>query len=497
MLRFIPSNAIRSIARRAVVAGIVGAAIAGSATPSVSAQTTATTRKSAATNIVATAVAAGSFKTLAAALTQAGLVETLSGPGPFTVFAPTDAAFAKIPKAQLDALVADKAALTKVLTYHVVAGKVPAAQVVKLKTAKTLNGANVSIAVVGGGVVLNGNVKVVTTDVNASNGVIHVIDSVLIPPGLTLPAPVVTTGPSTVAPAVPAAGLKDIVDTAVAAGSFKTLAAALTQAGLIETLKGPGPFTVFAPTDAAFAKLPKADLDALLANKKALTDVLTYHVVAGRVPASQVVSLTSAKTVNGATVKISVRDGKVLLNDIVNVVTTDIAATNGIIHVIDTVLLPPAASTAPGPNPRLGSVRSVIDVAGTDARFSVLAQAVTVAGLVDTLRGPGPFTVFAPTNLAFDLVDPSTLTSLLAPAGRGELIRVLTYHVVPGRFSAADAIAAARAGRTLRTVQGGDLRLSLVGNKLFINHAEVLITDIDGGNGVIHAIDTVLTPPKA
>jgi uncharacterized surface protein with fasciclin (FAS1) repeats len=136
---------------------------------------------------------------------------------------------------------------------------------------------------------------------------------------------------------------KDIVDTAVAAGSFKTLAAALTAGDLIQTLKGKGPFTVFAPTDEAFAKLPAATLADLLKpeNKAKLVSILTYHVVSGKVMAADVVKLKSAKTVNGASVKISVMDGKVMIDN-AHVVKTDIATGNGVIHVIDTVLLPPA-----------------------------------------------------------------------------------------------------------------------------------------------------------
>jgi len=144
------------------------------------------------------------------------------------------------------------------------------------------------------------------------------------------------------APAADAAApKKDIVDTAVAAGSFKTLATALTAAGLIETLKGKGPFTVFAPTDAAFAKLPAGTVEDLLKpeNKAKLASILTYHVVAGNVKAADVVKLKEAKTVNGQSVKISVDGGKVKV-DGANVVTTDIAATNGTIHVIDSVILP-------------------------------------------------------------------------------------------------------------------------------------------------------------
>ena len=145
------------------------------------------------------------------------------------------------------------------------------------------------------------------------------------------------------------AATKDIVDTAVAAGQFTTLAKALQAADLVTTLKGAGPFTVFAPTDAAFAKLPAATLNSLLANPAELRTVLTYHVVAGKVTAADVVKLTEARTVNGANVQIAVRDGKVVLNGTSTVATADVMASNGVIHVIDTVILPPAAASSPAP----------------------------------------------------------------------------------------------------------------------------------------------------
>ncbi|MFL5330343.1 MAG: fasciclin domain-containing protein [Gemmataceae bacterium] len=137
---------------------------------------------------------------------------------------------------------------------------------------------------------------------------------------------------------------KDIVDTAVSAGSFKTLVTAVKAADLVETLKGKGPFTVFAPTDEAFKKIPKEKLDALLKDKKALAGVLTYHVVSGKVMAADVVKLQSAKTVQGQPIAIAVKDGAVTING-VNVVKTDIICENGVIHIIDAVLMPPADAT--------------------------------------------------------------------------------------------------------------------------------------------------------
>ncbi len=137
---------------------------------------------------------------------------------------------------------------------------------------------------------------------------------------------------------------KNIVDTAVAAGNFKTLAAALGAAGLINTVSGPGPFTVFAPTDAAFAKLPAGTVENLLKpeNKDQLTAILTYHVVAGKVMAADVVKLSEAKTVNGKMLQVKVNGANVLIND-AKVTSTDIAASNGVIHVIDSVVIPKAA----------------------------------------------------------------------------------------------------------------------------------------------------------
>ena len=152
------------------------------------------------------------------------------------------------------------------------------------------------------------------------------------------PTPTPTEAPT---PAPTPAAMGDIVDTATEAGSFKTLLTAATAAGLVETLKGEGPFTVFAPTDEAFAALPAGTLDGLLADKELLKKVLLYHVVPGSVTSDQVVNLTEATSVEGSPIKIAVVDGKVVLNDSAKVVTADVMAKNGVIHVIDTVILPP------------------------------------------------------------------------------------------------------------------------------------------------------------
>lgn len=283
--------------------------------------------------IVETAQGVGQFNTLVAAVQAAGLVETLQGPGPFTVFAPTDDAFAKLPEGTIASLLEpeNKEELTSILTYHVVAGKVTSEQVVKIDSADSVNGASLKIKVVDGSVMIN-DAKVVTADILCSNGVIHVIDSVLLPQAQEATT---TDKPKT------------IVETAQDAGQFNSLVAAVAAAGLVDTLQSPGPFTVFAPTDEAFAKLPAGTVESLLKpeNKDKLTAILTYHVVAGKVTAEQVVKLNAAETVNGANVVIKVVDGTVMLNN-VKVVKTDIICSNGVIHVIDGVLLPPSGEAA-------------------------------------------------------------------------------------------------------------------------------------------------------
>jgi uncharacterized surface protein with fasciclin (FAS1) repeats len=159
---------------------------------------------------------------------------------------------------------------------------------------------------------------------------------------ITRAAAAVALSLAVAAPVTAQAQTQDIVATAVAAGQFNTLAKALTEAGLVETLQGAGPFTVFAPTDAAFAKLPAGTVEGLLADKAKLRQVLLYHVVAGKVTAADVAKLTTAKTVGGPSVKVMVHGGAPMINN-ANVVKADVAASNGVIHVIDTVLLPPTA----------------------------------------------------------------------------------------------------------------------------------------------------------
>ena len=271
-------------------------------------------------NIVDTAVEAGKFKTLAAALGAAGLVDAVKGPGPFTVFAPSDEAFAKLPKGTVETLLKpeNKEKLKAILTYHVVPGKVMAKDVLGVKGAKSLNGQRIDVKVDGGKVMVDG-AQVVATDIACTNGVIHVIDSVILPSEDNIPT------------------------VATKAGKFNTLLAAAKAAGLVDALSGDKPLTVFAPTDDAFAKLPKDNVATLLKpeNKDKLKAILLFHVVEGRVYSEDALAAKSAATLQGSKVEITVKDGAAYVNG-AKILATDVDASNGVIHIIDSVILPPA-----------------------------------------------------------------------------------------------------------------------------------------------------------
>ena len=281
-------------------------------------------------DIVDTAVGAGSFKTLVAAVKKAGLVETLKGPGPFTVFAPTDEAFAKLPKDTLASLLKpeNKKKLVEILTFHVVAGHVTAADVQRLPFADTVQGTSLLFAKTPTGVTVDG-AKVLKADVPATNGVIHVIDGVLLP--------------------------KDLAETAARAGQFQTLLAAAKAADLAGALKKPGAnLTVFAPTDKAFTALPAGTVEDLLrpANRDRLASILKYHILPRRLLLKQ----EAVKTLQGGSLQI-LPSGPVKVEQS-NIVVADIKATNGVIHVIDSVLIP----TLPEPTP-LRKAMGVIELA--------------------------------------------------------------------------------------------------------------------------------------
>lgn len=281
--------------------------------------------KSASNDIVSVALADGRFGTLATALTEAKLVDTLQGEGPFTVFAPTDEAFSKLPKDTVASLLKpeNREQLQAVLTYHVIAGSVDLAGALSAKQAKTVQGSEVKIGFSDGMVRVN-DAAILNADIKCSNGIIHVIDSVILPPK---PA-------------------NDIVSVAKRAGSFKTLLAAVDAAGLGDALSGDQPVTVFAPTDSAFAALPKGTVESLLKaeNRDKLIAILSLHAVSGKVSAGDALNAKEARSLSGGTLEFGIVDGVFKVNG-ATIVKTDIACDNGVIHVIDAVLLPKAKSS--------------------------------------------------------------------------------------------------------------------------------------------------------
>ena len=412
------------------------------------------------------------FSTLVAALEAADLVETLAAEGNYTVFAPTNAAFEALPAGTVDALLADPTGdLTKILLNHVINAEVSAAEVVTLTEATTLQGDKVMIEVVDGEVILNGTVKVISTDIMANNGIIHVIDGILLP---DLTTEVVEEEEEEVDTTT-----LTITEIAASIEDFSTLVTALQAAELDGVLNGTDNYTVFAPTNAAFGALPEGTLETLLADPTGdLADILLYHVVGAKVPAADVVGLDYATTAQGSKVTIEVVDGKVILNGTTEVTSTDIMAKNGIIHVIDAVILP---SDAP---------MSITDIASSNADLETLTAAVTAAGLATTLSEAGNYTVFAPTDAAFDALPAGTLDALLADA-EGALKDVLLYHVIDSEVNAGEVVKLTEA----TTLNGAKISIEVVDGKVILDGtSEVIITDIIASNGIVHVIDAVITP---
>ena len=401
-------------------------------------------------DIPANAAATGIHDSLVAALTHADLVTTLQGTGPFTVFAPTDTAFAE---AGIDLSTFDtpeeNATLTSILLHHVVSGEVPSSALSNGMFATTVNGDRVQFGVDANGVTVS-SANVTMPDVQASNGIIHVIDKVLMPP-------------------------VDIPTTAQSTGIHDSLVAAVIQAELLATLQGPGPFTVFAPTDQAFADAGIDLADFTTPEGKAtLGDILLYHVVSADVPAANVTECMTADAANGQPLSFTVAGG-VMVND-ANVVLTDVISTNGLIHVIDKVLMP---TDTPNDIPRTAQCTGL---------HNSLVAGVIQAELLETLQGDGPFTVFAPTDQAF--ADAGiNLADLDTPEGKAILSDILLYHVVEGDVPAANVTEC----MTANAANGQPLAFTVAGG-VMVNDATVTLPDVPTSNGIIHVIDKVLTP---
>jgi len=397
--------------------------------------------------------------TLETAVIAAGLADDLSGTGPFTVFAPTDAAFSALPATLIAQLLADPTGqLAQILLYHVVAAEAPSSSLSNGQIITTLQGEDVTVTINADGVFIN-NAQVTTADIMADNGVVHVIDAVLLPP----PPPTNT-----------------ILDIVVNSAEHNTLEAAVVAAGLQGALSGPGPLTVFAPTDAAFAALPAGVVDALLADPTgALTNVLLYHAVSSVAMSSDLSNGMMITTLQGQDVTVTINADGVFINN-ARVTTADIMADNGVVHVIDAVLVPEETPA------------TVVDIIVNSPDHTTLETAVIAAGLADDLSGTGPFTVFAPTDAAFAAL-PATLIAQLLADPTGQLAQILLYHVVAGEAPSSSL----SNGQTVTTLQGDDVTVSITNGNVFINDAQVTVADIMADNGIVHVINAVLTPSSS
>lgn len=429
------------------------------------------------TTIVDAAVANGSFTTLVAALQATGLDATLADQSAsFTVFAPTDDAFALLGEDTINALLADTDTLSAILTYHVLGSAVDSTAAIAAAGTKvaTVNGADIGLSLDGSNLLVN-TATVVTTDITTDNGIIHVIDAVLMPPAEMMQSDM------------------NIVETAVANGSFTTLVAALQKAGLDSVLADENStFTVFAPTDAAFAMIDSNLLDGILNDSDALSAILLQHVVSGAsVDSVSAFTLNgmSATTASDAAIPIAINSTTDMLTfGGANIVTTDIYTSNGVIHVIDMVVVADVAL----PEPFL----TVADVAAANGSFTTLVAALQATGLDSVLDDTGTdFTVFAPTDAAFALLGDETIAALLADPEA--LSNILLYHVVSGAEVLQDAAVTLAQSANNKTTMGNQqmAALSYVDSSLFINKSAVSTPNVMADNGVIHVIDQVILPP--
>ena len=423
-------------------------------------------------NIVEVAKANGSFTTLVAALEASGLDAVLADETQdFTVFAPTDAAFAVL-LSDLGISAAELLAspnLSDILLYHVVSGaeiNSTAAIAAAGTTVTTANGDDIGVKLQGMDLFINAS-RVETPDVDANNGVIHVIDAVLVP---------TEDDPSS----------GTIAAVATANGSFTTLLTALATTGLDATLAdASGKFTVFAPTDAAFtAFLAKKGINAadLLADPN-LSDILLYHVISGAEVNAAAATAIAGNTVemgNGDNMALSLSNTDLFAN-LSGISLPNVDASNGIIHAIDTVLLPPAEAATP--------TETIYQIASGNADFSTLVAALDATGLDNTLNTAGDFTVFAPTNAAFDALGAGAVPALLGDLPTLE--KILLKHVVEGSVDSVTAFTLN--GTEVPTVNGETVEIAIDSGVFTVDGAQVTTFDIITTNGVIHVIDAVIT----
>ncbi len=420
-------------------------------------------------NIVALAQGTSNLSTLVTAITTADLAGTLQGTGPFTVFAPTNDAFNKLDDGVLDILLNNPSVLADVLKYHVVSGKVMSTDLTAGQVQTLLTGKTIAVTL-GNTVKLNETASVVGADIEASNGIVHLIDEVLLPEGFELPK-------------------SSIVSIASQTPSLSVLAEALTMfPDLVDALSMDGSYTVFAPTNDAFAALlgviGQSDLEDIPEN--VIERLLKYHVISGSaLMSTDLTDGQMAATLLSANDKVMVKiDGSTVKINDATVTTANIEASNGVIHIIDAVLVP---------EQEMNIVNTIVEPAYFNKDFSILTAAVIKADLLSTLiNKEANFTLFAPNNDAFEKAGITSLDGLSAE----DLAPILTYHVINAEVFGDGLPATGSAVTTL----GGDFYLSINSDGAYINGlTKITEATLSGGaldydNGVVHLIDRTLVP---
>merc|ERR1711894_217985 len=411
-------------------------------------------------DVVDVALSIPTLSTLVTALGIAELVETLKGAGPFTIFAPTNEDFAKIDN--LDEILEDKELLTSILLHHVVPDARYSISLGQANALETINGAALKVLYNEEGELTINGAKVIpgTNDFSGTNGIIHQVDTVLLPPTANIPEKALELGLTT---------LVDLV----------------TRAGLGGALSGPGPLTVLAPVNEAFTpeRFPQEVLDFILGNDTALAEVLKYHVTASAIRGDDVTNNMLVPSLMGANVRLnrymvgdSTGEIEMVTANGAPIMNPDIEATNGVIQGMDYMIYPP--------------IGDAVDAALSAPQFSTLVIALVTAELVDTLRGEGPFTILAPTNEAFAKID--NLDEILED--KELLTSILLYHVIgDARYSIS-----MNDGNSIQTLEGNAVTISNPNFRdVTINGvSKVERKDWTVTNGVIQTIDTVLLPPS-
>ena len=436
---------------------------------------------------------------LKTAIDACSLATTLSGSGPFTLFAPTDAAFNALPSGTLAALLNDLPLLTNILLHHVVGDSVTSGMLTNGQIVTTLLGTDVTVTINSSGVFID-NAQVTVADITADNGVVHVIDAVLLPnPGCTDPNALNYDSTAILDDGSCQYATNTVHDIVVTSTDHSLLEIAIDTCGLSTTLAGPGPFTLFAPTDAAFNALGSGTILSLLNNVPLLTDILLHHVVGDSVMSTMLSNGQIVTTLLGTDVTVTINTSGVFIDN-AQVTVADIVADNGVVHVIDAVLIPNPGCTDPNainydPNAIFDdgscqyATNTVYDIVVTSPDHGVLEVGIDTCGLDGYLSGPGPFTVFAPTDAAFNALGPVTLLALLADLP--QLTNILKHHVV------ADSVMSGMLsnGQLITTLFGADVTVTIGPSGVFIDNALVTVADIVADNGVVHVIDAVLLPP--